>query len=208
MHYRVMYIRLVNPADDLPHCGICFHQPMRLRHLLPAKHLFRKDLEPARPQPGQGLLDHAVPQAALIRHVARAEAAALEPDPFADERSERDAGRQGGAAERSQVGDAAVGSDGVQVGCEVRLADEVDDDVDPFAARGAQDFLRPVRLRAVVESLRGAQGVGAEGQFFVAAGCHVDRRRARQLRELNPCDGYPGCARVPEDGLSTLEAAD
>lgn len=104
--------------------------------------------------------------------------------------------------------DAAVGSDGVEVGGEVGLPDEIDDDVDPFAARGGEDFLRPVRVRAVVEALGGAEGVGAKGEFLVAAGRDVDGGRARQLGELDPGDGHPRCARVPEDRIATLEAAD
>lgn len=181
---------------------------MCLAHILPAKHFLREHLQPAVSQPGQGLVHDAVAQPALVGDVARPQAAALEPDPFPDEGRERGAGGQGGAAERSEVDDVAVGSDGVEVGREVRLADEVDDDVDSLAARRAQDLLRPVWLRAVVEALGCAQGVGAEGDFFVAPRRDVDRRRARQFRELDSCDRHPGCARVPEDRFSALEAAD
>lgn len=181
---------------------------MRVRHVLPAKHLLREHLQPAVAQARQGLVDDAVPEPALIRHVAGPQAAALEPDSFADEGRERGARGQGGAAEGSQVGDAAVGRDGVEVGCEVGLADEVDDDVDALAVRGGEDFLRPIRLGAVVEALGRAEGVGAEGDFLVTAGRDVDGGCPRQLRELDPRDGYTRRARVPEDRVAPLEAAD
>lgn len=198
----------LDPTNDLAHSCVRFHQPMRLRHILPRKNLFREYLHPAFAEPGQGLLDDAVPQPALIGHVAGPQAAPLEADAFADELRERGSGGQGGAAKGSQVGDAAVGSDGVEVGGEVGLTDEIDDDVDALAARGVQDPLGPVLLGAVVEPLGGAEGVGAEGDFLIAAGRDVDGGRARQPGELDPRDGHPGCARVPEHGVPALEAAD
>ena len=106
------------------------------------------------------------------------------------------------------MGDAAVGSDGVEVGGEVGLTDEIDNDVDALAAGGVQDSLGPVLLGAVVEPLGGAQGVGAEGEFLVAAGRDVDGGRARQPGELDPRDRHPGCPCVPEHGVPALEAAD
>lgn len=86
-----LYISLLNPTNNLPHGRVRFHQPMRLHHVLPPKHFFREQFQPAVPQPGQRLLHHAVPQPALIRHVAAPQAASLKPDAFADELGERGA---------------------------------------------------------------------------------------------------------------------
>lgn len=182
---------------------------MRVPDIFPREHLVGERLQAAIAQSRQGLVHHAVPQSALIGQVARAQAAAAELDALADEGRERDAGGQGGAAEVAEVDDAAVGSDGLQVGREVGLTDEVDDDVNPFPARGGEDLPGPRFVRvAVVEAFGGAEGAGAEGDFLVAAGRDVDRGRARQQRELDPGDGHPGRARVPENGVSALEAAD
>ena len=74
---------------------------MRIRHVLPRKHLLREHLQTTFPEPGQGFLDDAVPQPALIGHVAGPQAAPLEANAFADELRERGSGWQGGAAEGS-----------------------------------------------------------------------------------------------------------
>lgn len=181
---------------------------MRLRYVLPPKDLFREQLQTTVAQAGEGFLDHAVAQAALVGDVAPAQTAALESDAFADEGCEGRSGGKGGAAEKSEVSDASVSSHGVEVGGEVRLAHKVDDDVHPLAPRGGEDSLRPVGLRPVVEPLGGAQRARAKFDFLVAARRYVDCGRACQSRELDPRDGHPRCACVPEHGVSTFEAAD
>ena len=83
--------------------------------------------------------------------------------------------------------DAPVRRDGVEVLLEIRLSNEIDDDVDPAALGGGQHFLRPV-LRLVVEPGRGAEGVGAKGEFLWRARGDIDSGGAGYEGELNAGD--------------------
>lgn len=75
----------------------------------------------------------------------------------------------------------------IEVLLEIILPDEIDNDVDPIAACGGQNFLGPV-LGVVIESRRCAESLRAKLYLFRGSGCDVDGRGALRDRELNTSD--------------------
>lgn len=63
--------------------------------------------------------------------------------------------------------------DSIEVLLEIILPNEIDDDINPFALGGCQDFFSPV-LAVVIISRRRAESLRAEFYFFRRSGCYID----------------------------------
>lgn len=61
----------------------------------------------------------------------------------------------------------------IEILLEIILPNEIDDDIDPFALGGGQDFFGPV-LGVVVISRRRAESLRAELYLFRRSGCYID----------------------------------
>lgn len=61
----------------------------------------------------------------------------------------------------------------IEILLEITLPNEIDDDIDPFAVGGRQDFFGPV-LAVVVITRRRAESLRAELYFFRGSGCYID----------------------------------
>lgn len=75
----------------------------------------------------------------------------------------------------------------IEVLLEIILPDEIDNDVDPVAACGGQNFLGPV-LGMVIVSRRCAESLRAKLYLFGGSSCEVDGRGALRDRELDTSD--------------------
>ena len=103
--------------------------------------------------------------------------------------------------------DPAIPCRGVQISLEIACTDKIDYDVDSLATCSFEDLFGPV-LRTVVEAGSGAELVGAEIDFGLAACRDVDGGGGGGFRELNTGNGDGGSAGMPEDGFALGEFTD
>ena len=118
------------------------------------------------------MLHEAVSQFTLVVLISTTETASLVPDPFPDEPSNIDTGRQLRPTECPEIHDVPVSRGHVEIPLEVVLSHKVDDHVHSLPIRRLKDFLGPV-LRVVVEAGSSAEAF-AEINLFLRPGRDVD----------------------------------
>ncbi len=124
-------------------------------------------------------LDKKVAQLCLVVEAARPQLAPLDARPLGHEAGDIDAALGNGPGQPPQLHDAAVEGEHVEVGLEVRAAEEVNDKVDALAAVQGLDLTHPralVRVLVHVDGGGGAELADSEVALVLLAGGGKDLR--------------------------------
>lgn len=200
-----IYYLLSNPTDNLPLMNIRLESPMRLSNIPPVVHLINDGPHLPLTEMRQDPLSKEIAHAGLVLGIARPQRRRQHPDALVQQSAQVEL-RDLAPAQRGDEHDARVHRRARRVAHPVVPPNQVDDQVDAAAVRGAVHDVREV-LGAVVHGDVGPQGP-AQLALFVAARCRDDRRGAPELGDLDGGLSDAGGARVDEHGLARLDVAD